>query len=173
MYKIRGEVVEDIQKIKEVNDQAFGQENEAMLVEAIRKSDSFIPDLSLVAETNDGDVIGHILFSLISIETTDGNESVLALAPMAVKPEWQNKGVGSSLVREGLERCKAADYRSVVVLGHPEFYPRFGFVRASTKGIRLPFEVSDEVFMIHELVPGILEGIEGTVRYPEAFSEVE
>ncbi|WP_408010441.1 GNAT family N-acetyltransferase [Pseudalkalibacillus sp. A8] len=170
MYKIRGEVVEDIQKIKEVNDQAFGQENETRLIEAIRKSDSFIPELSLVAKTGDGDVIGHILFSLISIETKDGEESVLALAPMAVKPDCQNKGVGSALVRVGLERCEAAGYRSVVVLGHPEFYPRFGFVRASTKGIRPPFEVPDAAFMVNELVPGSLEGTKGTVQYPEAFS---
>ncbi|WP_260412159.1 GNAT family N-acetyltransferase [Alkalihalobacillus sp. TS-13] len=156
----------DIPKIKEVNDLAFGQENEARLIEGVRKSDAFIPELSLVAETESGDVIRHILFSRISIKTGGGSEPTLALAPMAVKPDWQIKGVGSALVRDGLNRCIEAGFGSVVVLGHSKFYPRFGFIRASTKGIHPPFEIPDEAFMVYEAVPGQLDGIEGTVQYP-------
>ncbi|WP_261132101.1 GNAT family N-acetyltransferase [Bacillus sp. Marseille-Q3570] len=172
MYKIRAEHETDIPKIKEVNVLAFGQENEARLIEGIRNSDAFIPELSLVAVTEDGDVIGHILFSRISIKTAGGSEPTLALAPMAVKPDWQNKGIGSALVQEGLQRCVEAGFDAVIVLGHSKFYPRFGFVRASTKGIHPPFEVPDEAFMVYEAMPGILDGIEGTVQYPEAFSAV-
>jgi putative acetyltransferase len=172
MYKIREEQEKDILAIKEVNGLAFGRENESRLIEAIRNSEYFVPQLSLVAETDTHEIIGHILFSMIFIETKNGPIQSLVLAPMAVKPKFQNQGVGSALVREGLKRCAELGYQSVVVLGHPDFYPKFGFIPASTKGIKAPFEVPDEVFMIYETKPGALNGVKGIVKYPEAFSEV-
>jgi len=112
--------------IHEINVLAFGQENEARLVENLRKSHSFNAQLSLTA-VEEGRVVGHILFSPITIETKKGSLPALALAPMAVHPEFQSQGVGSKLVREGLERCRNLGHKIVVVVGHPEFYPRFGF----------------------------------------------
>lgn len=171
-YNVRREQEKDILAIKEVNDLAFGQENEARLIEAIRNSEYFVPDLSLVAETDKQEIIGHILFSVITIETKNGPVRTLALAPMAVKPKYQNQGIGSSLVREGLRRSKELGYTAVIVLGHAKYYPKFGFTPASDKGIRPPFKVRDEVFMVYETEPGALNYVEGTVNYPEAFSVV-
>ncbi|TDL80515.1 GNAT family N-acetyltransferase [Peribacillus frigoritolerans] len=171
MIKIRQEAPSDISAIKKVNDAAFGQENEANLIHTIRKSPSFVPELSLVAENEE--IVGHILFTKITIETENGSEvPSLALAPMAVKPEFQKEGIGSQLVREGLKRCREHGYDSVIVLGHPEFYPKFGFVPASTKGIKPPFTVPDEVFMLIELKSGALDEAAGVVKYPPAFMNV-
>lgn len=172
MTDIRQEKATDIQAIKEVNDLAFGQENESKLIQEIRESKYFVPELSLVAVIDSEEVIGHILFSQITIETENGSIPSLALAPMAVKPEFQKHGIGSLLVNEGLMRCKAKGNGSVIVLGHPEFYPKFGFVRASGKGIKPPFEVPDEVFMLIELEKDALDHAEGTVKYPAAFLNV-
>lgn len=172
MFIIRKERLEDHEEIKELNNEAFGTENEAKLIEAIRSSTKFINELSLVAETSSKEIIGHILFSKITIETANGAVDSLALAPMAVKPNFQNRGVGSSLVREGLQRCKQLGYSSVIVLGHPSFYPKFGFVTAASKGIRPPFKVSEEVFMVFEVKENALENVNGIVKYPEAFSNV-
>ncbi|MGM7700600.1 GNAT family N-acetyltransferase [Pseudalkalibacillus sp. Hm43] len=174
MYTIRAEQPSDVEKIREVNDSAFEQENEGKLIAKLRESEAFVEELSLVAETEQQEIIGHILFSRIRIETESGmvDSHSLALAPMAVKPESQNKGIGSALVREGLKRAEEIGYESVVVLGHPTYYPKFGFIPASEKGIKPPFDVSDEVFMVLELDPGALDEVEGTVRYPDAFLEV-
>ncbi len=172
LYNVREEQEKDILAIKKVNDLAFGQENEARLIEAIRKSEYFVPELSLVAETDKHEVIGNILFSGITIETEIGPVRSLALAPLAVTPKYQNQGVGSSLVREGLRRSKELGFTSVIVLGHAEYYPKFGFTTASDKDIKPPFKVRDEAFMIYELRPGALNYVQGTVNYPEAFSVV-
>ena len=96
----------------------------------------------------------------------------LALAPMAVHPEFQSQGIGSRLVREGLERCRNLGHRIVVVVGHPEFYPRFGFTPARAKGLEAPFPVPDEAFMVTELVPGALDGVSGMIVYPAPFEGV-
>jgi putative acetyltransferase len=172
LNNIRVEQENDFQAVKEVNDLAFGQEGESNLIDKIRKSAAFIPDLSLVVETEDKEIVGHILFSIVVIETEEGNVQSLALAPVAVKPDYQNEGIGSSLIREGLKRSKELGYRSVIVLGHSTYYPRFGFIPASEKDIKSPFEVPDEAFMVIELQKGALDGVQGTVSYPEAFSEV-
>lgn len=172
LNNIRVEQENDFQAIKEVNDLAFGQEGESNLIDKIRKSSAFISDLSLVVETEDKEIVGHILFSIVVIETAEGNVQSLALAPVAVKPDYQNEGIGSSLIREGLKRSKELGYRSVIVLGHSTYYPRFGFIPASEKDIKSPFEVPDEAFMVIELQKGALDGVQGTVSYPEAFSEV-
>ena len=172
LNNIRVEQENDFQAVKEVNDLAFGQEGESNLFDKIRKSAAFIPDLSLVVETEDKEIVGHILFSIVVIETEEGNVQSLALAPVAVKPDYQNEGIGSSLVWEGLKRSKELRYRSVIVLGHSAYYPRFGFIPASEKDIKSPFEVPDEAFMVFELQKGALDGVQGTVSYPKAFSEV-
>jgi len=168
---IRAEQTDDIAAIQEINRLAFAQEEEALLVQRIRESPGFIPDLSLVA-IKDEKVAGHILFSRIHIETPQGDVEVLSLAPMAVRPEFQNSGIGSDLVREGLKRCRDLDHTIVVVIGHPEYYPRFGFVPARKKGLELNFPVPGEAFMVCELAPDALAGIKGTVKYPPEFEDV-
>jgi putative acetyltransferase len=171
MITIRAEKKEDIAQITTINREAFNGEAEAKLIQLIRESDYFLPNLSLVAEV-DGKVVGHILFSEISIETNSGVVPTLALAPMAVLPTYQKKGIGSLLVKEGLKRCQQQGHASVIVLGHANFYPKFGFVKASLKGIKPPFPVQDEAFMAYEVVPDALKGISGTVKYSKPFSQI-
>ncbi|MDH4218068.1 MAG: N-acetyltransferase [Candidatus Aminicenantes bacterium] len=170
MIIIRSEKNQDIEAIHEVNRLAFGQEDEGLLIQRIRSSSHFIPDLSLVA-VKDGHLVGHILFSRIEIECQHGNKPVLSLAPMAVHPEFQNQGIGSKLVRDGLKRCKNLGHEIVIVIGHPAYYPRFGFAPAREKGLDAPFPVPDEAFMVLELVPDALERVKGMVKYPSAFDE--
>ena len=158
--------------IHEVNTLAFVQENEARLVENIRKSCSFNAQLSLAAVT-EGRVVGHILFSPITIETIKRSLPALTLAPMAVHPEFQNQGIGSKRVREGLERCRNLGHQIVVVVGHPEYYPRFGFTPARVKGLEAPFPVPDEEFMVFELVSVALDGVSGMIVYPAPFGSID
>lgn len=161
---VRAELAEDSALIREVNRLAFGRDSEAELVDALRDSPSWIPELSLVALL-DGEVAGHILFTRITIETAPA----LALAPMAVRPELQRRGIGSELVRRGLAECARLGHRIVVVAGHPAFYPRFGFTPAKPMGLEAPFPVQDAAFLVAELSPGALAGVQGMVRYPRAF----
>jgi len=168
--KIRPETEEDLTKITEVNDLAFGQKNEGILVERLRKTDSFISELSLVAEL-EGKIVGHILFYPVTIRSADSEFLSLSLGPMAVIPELQRLGIGSQLVSEGLQAAKRLGHRSVIVLGHPEYYPRFGFKPASRWNIKAPFDAPDEAFMALELVAGELKDKGGTVEYPEEFTD--
>lgn len=172
-YIIRQEKSGDYSEIREINLRAFeNEENEARLVELIRDSEQFIPELSLVAVKDDGEVVGHILFSIINLVTKQGNVPTLGLAPMAVKPDYQNSGIGTALVYEGLRVCKDLGYKHVFVLGHPNFYPRFGFSPASQFEIDSPFPVPDEVFMALEIKKGSLAGLQGRIEYPPAFNAV-
>ena len=168
---IRPETQNDIRAIRKLNKRAFKGNSDSKLVDALRESDSFIAAFSLVAE-KDGQVVGHILFSPVSIKGLNGPAPALALAPMAVLPEFQNQGIGTALVKRGLEECGKAGHKIVVVVGHPEYYPRFGFVKAGEKGLKLPFEAPPEVFMALELAPGALNGAQGEIIYPPAFHEV-
>ena len=161
---IRPEVPTDYDAIREVNRLAFGGEEEARLVDALR--DFGYLRASLVAEEG-GRVLGHILFGDLPIVTAGGTVDALALAPMAVIPARQRRGIGSLLVREGLRVCGEVGHRIVVVLGHPEFYPRFGFSAKLAEPLKSPY--SGPAFMAVELVPNALEGIEGEVRYPPPF----
>ena len=164
---IRKEKEKDQKDIFEVNKLAFGQEEESQLVDRIRKGINFIPDLSIVAEINNR-VIGHILFSKIRILGSSAFET-LALAPMAVIPEFQGQGIGSRLVRNGIKKAKELGFDSIIVLGHKDYYPRFGFKEASLWDIKCPYQVPDEVFMAIELKDNALEGRAGTVSYPDEF----
>ena len=161
---IRPEMTADHAVIREVNRLAFGCEDEARLVDALR--DGGHTGISLVAE-EDGRVVGHILFSDLPIVTPGGEVQALALAPLAVLPSHQRRGIGSRLVRQGLRSCTGAGHRIVVVLGHPEFYPRFGFSAKTAERLKSPY--SGPAFMAIELVPGALGGVEGEVRYPPPF----
>jgi len=172
MTTIRPETAEDYAAIREVNRLAFGREVEPRLVEALRRLPEFIPELSLVA-IEAGQIVGHILFSPLVIETQEGAVPAVALATLAVRPEFQNQGVGSELVRDGLERCRSLGHRIVVVVGHPKYYPRFGFSPARARGLEAPFPVPDEAFLALEFVPGALDGIVGVVTYPPPFGEIE
>jgi putative acetyltransferase len=163
---VRPEKPEDLSEIRKIIELAFGQAAEADLVDALRRNGKAF--LSLVAE-REGAVIGHILFSAVNFETTEKQVSGQGLAPMAVLPEAQNQGVGSALVNEGLERCRRAGVAYVVVLGHPSYYPRFGFQPASRFGIRSEYEAADEAFMLIELQSRALEGCAGIVKYQAEF----
>ena len=144
---------------------AFDTSLEADLVDALRRRAKGVA--SLVAE-NDGEILGHIMFSRASL-VGEPDASLAALAPMAVIPALQRQGIGSLLVRSGLEECRELGHEAVVVVGHPTYYPRFGFAPASQFGIRCEYDVPPQAFMVFELRPGSLSGKSGTVRYDEAF----
>lgn len=135
----------------------------------IRECDAFVPALSIVAV--DEEIVGHIMLSKITIEQDGASVDSLALAPVSVARGRQKKGIGGKLIAAALEKAKELGYGSVVVLGHPGYYPKFGFKKASEWNIKAPFEVPDEVFMAMELRENALEGVEGIVQYSSAFSE--
>ncbi|MDZ8236942.1 N-acetyltransferase [Nostoc sp. ChiQUE01b] len=166
---IRCETLTDYPAIAQVNTLAFGQDNEAKLVERIRHSDRYIPELSLVAEI-EGMVVGHILFSYIDLANKQTLQ-VLGLAPLAVYPQFQRQGIGSALIKAGLEIAEANKEAIVIVLGHPEFYTRFGFQTSVIYGIESPFPVPEEFFMVKPL-QGYHKKCKGKVVYPPAFDEV-
>jgi putative acetyltransferase len=168
---IRPEIVADYAAISDVIRLAFGREDEAQLVKNLRQTPNFIPELSLVA-TEDGQIVGHILFSEATIETPDGLKVILILAPLAVHPDHQNQATGSHLVRHGLEACRSLGYGAVVVLGHADYYQRFGFSPAIEKGIKLPFQAPESAFMLIELSPRFVENLSGVVNFPPEFDGV-
>jgi len=168
---LRPEQAEDYQGITRVNDVAFKRKAEGKLIEELRKADDFNSNLSIVAET-EAEVIGHILFTPVSIKNNGHQNKSLALAPMAVLPEFQKRSVGKLLVIFGLQIAKESGYESVVVLGYPSYYSKFGFKRASKWNIKSPFPAPDEAFMAIELIPGSLDGISGQVIFPPAFDNV-
>lgn len=165
---IRTEEEKDWVDVHTLNASAFETSAEANLVDALRENSQ--PVVSLVAEANNN-VVGHIMFSPVSL-SGHCDIKIMGLAPMAVAPGHQRKGIGSALVRAGLERCKRLGFGAVVVLGHPAYYPRFGFSPSSRFGIECEYEVPEEVFMIMELKPGYLHGKSGTIEYHAAFSNV-
>jgi putative acetyltransferase len=166
---IRCESSADYAAIAEVNILAFGQENEAKLIEEIRSSQGYIPQLSLVAEL-DNLIVGHILFSYIDL-IGEQSLQVVALAPLAVIPQFQKRGIGSALVQAGLKKANAIKEALVIVLGHPHFYTRFGFEPSVNYKITSPFPVPDDVFMVKPL-QNYQEKYQGKVVYPPAFLTV-
>jgi predicted N-acetyltransferase YhbS len=170
---IRKETSADYDRVIEITEMAFktmpfadGDEHE--LVRRLRKGKYFIPELSLVAESN-GLVIGHILFTPVIIKSNAGVFPSLSLAPVSVHPDYQNNGVGSSLIAEGHRIARILGFKSVIVIGHPEYYPRFGYKKASTCGLKVMFDVPEEAFMALELEENGLYGISGTVIFPDEF----
>jgi len=163
---VRFEQPDDIENIRRIHLEAFETDVEASLVDSLR--DSGVELISLVAEYK-GEIVGHILFSQVSM---DGNCRIMGLAPMAVLPNWQGKGVGTRLVNAGLQACEKAGYEAVVVLGHADYYPRFGFAPSVNFGIKSEYDVPPEVFMVKALRDGALDGITGTVKYHPIFNEI-
>ncbi|MFC2059129.1 GNAT family N-acetyltransferase [Chloroflexota bacterium] len=168
MVTIRPELSEDAADIRRVNEEAFERAVEADLIEKLRARDKVT--LSLVATSEEG-VVGHILFSPVTIESAGQNHAALALGTMSVLPSHQNSGIGSQLVRAGLEECRRLGHEIVVVLGHAEYYPRFGFDKASAHGIGCEYDAPDEAFMVLELRDGALAGKGGTVKYQPEFGD--
>ena len=160
---VRAEQLGDIAAIREVHTEAFGQTAEAHLVDRLR--DDGDATASLVIETGDG-IVGHVLFSQLRIVAPDRDIEAAALAPVAVRPPFQRQGMGSKLIHAGLQRCRELGIEAVVVLGHPAYYPRFGFSAALARGLAAPY--SGPAFMALELIPKCLaDG--GTVHYAAAF----
>ncbi|OMF56795.1 GNAT family N-acetyltransferase [Paenibacillus sp. FSL R5-0490] len=173
---IRQELPADYDSTEEMVKEAFSHEdysdkNEHFLVKRLRNSDVFIPELSLVALTQSKEIVGHILLSKIKISDGEKAGDSLALAPLSVRPGYQGKGIGSQLIRTALNKAKEIGYHSVIVLGHKNYYPKFGFKPASLWNIHAPFEVPDEIFMALELTENALKNAAGVVHYSKAFSE--
>ena len=163
--QIRCERADDWAAIRQVNESAFGCATEATLVAELRRE--ALPVISMVAEDG-GTIVGHIMFSPVVLPGHPALK-VMGLAPMAVLPERQRQGIGSAMVHAGLEACRQLGFGAVVVLGHPGYYPRFGFTPAVRFGIGCEYEVPDEAFMIVELYPGYLVGVTGTFQYHAVF----
>jgi putative acetyltransferase len=166
MVAVRYESPEDVQAIYQVNLAAFARTAEADLVQALRRSAE--PFFSFVAEYNH-EVVGHVAFSPVTI---GGVHRGLGLAPMAVTPFLQRRGIGTTLINASLKSLREKQCAWVVVLGHPSYYPRLGFRPAHEHGITCEYRVSPETFMVLELVPNALEKVTGLVRYHPAFASL-
>ncbi len=166
MTMIRPEQPDDLPWIHAVNALAFGQPDEANLVDQLRDDGDVIASLVAVGDGNEID--GHILFSGLDLLFDDGRAAcVAALAPVAVRPDRQRQGIGKALVRAGIAACKAQGLGAIIVLGHPAYYPQFGFSAALAQNLRSPFP--GDAFMALELIPDMLRGKKGAVRYAKAF----
>jgi putative acetyltransferase len=165
---VRREEPFDADSVRTVNDEAFGSPLEGRIVDRLRAEPGSI---SLVATKNEL-IVGHILFTPVSLDPPPGFR-VAGLGPMSVLPEHQRGGIGSKLIRAGLDACRQRGYSAVVVVGHPEYYPRFGFEPAHTRGLTLPdFEVPQDVFMVIELDATVRDRLKGAVRYRSEFLSV-
>ena len=169
MIKIREEKAEDYDAVREINDKAFGQVEEGRIVDKIREACEEI--ISLVAVEGEK-VVGHIFFSPTEITHNGKTIKGMGLAPMAVHPDYQNKGIGSALVMEGIKRVEETSCPFVIVLGHDKYYPRFGFETASMYSIKPQWDgVPDEAFMIMILDKEIMAGVSGVATYRKEFDE--
>ena len=168
---IEAETEGDYEQITRLHAIAFNGDGEARLVEKLRRTPIYIPELSLVAKYRNA-IIGHILFYPIKINTCRKKCNSLALAPVSVIPSFQNRKVGSRLIKEGLEKAQKLGFKSVIVVGHPEYYPRFGFEKASKYGISAPFHVPDNALFAIELQKDGLKNCSGIIEYPSEYNEI-
>lgn len=168
-FTLRDETPSDLNAVYRVNAQAFETNAEAELVNLLRRREKAV--ISLVAEIY-GKIVGHILFSPLSIEPHHKNWNALGLAPVGVIPAFQNLGIGKALVSMGLDRCRDLGIELVIVLGHPTYYPKFGFQKASDFGLANEYQ-ADEAFMVIELIPDVLKNYEGLVKYAPEFNEMD
>jgi putative acetyltransferase len=169
MLIVRNELPGDALAVREVLVDAFGRAAEADLVDALRARAAVT--LALVA-VEDERIVGHVLFTPVTVGDGEARAPAVALGPLGVLAARQRRGVGATLVRAGLAHCRARGHGAVFVLGHPSYYPRFGFVPARPLGITCPWPAPDEAFMVAELRPGALAGLHGTVRYAPEFDGV-
>ena len=169
MIALREEQAKDIRAIRDVNEIAFGGPAEADVVDKLRQTCSEL--LSIVA-VDGNEIVGHILFSPVTVESNDGVIRGMGLAPMAVLPKHQRKGVGTALIERGLALLRERAYPFVIVLGHADYYPRYGFVPASRYGLESQWEgIPDEAFMITVFDRDVLNGVQGVARYRDVFNE--
>lgn len=166
---VRHETSEDYKAVRQINELVFEQPGESRLVEGLRNQD--IETISLVA-TIDNQIIGHIFFSPVTIEDSKDDFKAMGLAPMAVLPEFQKQGIGSKLVREGIQASKNARYQLIFVLGHPEYYPRFGFSEAMPLGFQCEYEAPSKAWMVLELEKDALSSNGGLVRFNSEFKKI-
>lgn len=172
---IREERPEDHSSVFELIEKAFRNEKysdhqEHFLVERLRKSEAFVPKLSLVAVVENS-IVGHILLTEIDIKTADHKIKSLALAPVSVLPEFQGQGIGGKIIQTAHQIARDLGYQSIILLGHEKYYPKFGYRPADEFGISLPFDVPKENCMAIELQPDALKNIQGAVVYPKEFFE--
>jgi len=165
---IREEGIRDHAAIRVLHRAIFGRENESMLVDRLRDDGMHV--VSLVAEDDDSQVVGHVLFSDVLIETQKGPMLGAALAPIGVRASRQKTGIGSELIKEGFEICRERGRVAVVVLGDPKYYSRFGFRSEPARRLMSPYSDAGRSWMAVELVPGVLKDVYGLVRYPDAFA---
>lgn len=149
----------------------MSDQQEHILVKKLRNSEAFIPELSLVALNQNQKIVGHLMLTINKIINKNTKARSLSLAPVSVLPSFQNKGIGTRLIKEALKRAKELGYESIIVLGHPDYYSKFDFQPASFWDIKAPYDIPDEVFMALELADSALEDVQGVVKYPEAFNE--
>ncbi len=175
VFEIRQEQEKDYNTVHQVIELAFrdmedSDHSEPFLVDRLRQTDAFIPELSLVAEIG-GEIIGHILMTKVEIVSENKSVTSLGLAPVSVLPAYQNRGVGSVLIREAHRRAAELGYGSAVLLGHKDYYPRFGYKQAIDFGIEFPFDVPHEYCMAVELRPESLKDVQGMIQYAKPFME--
>lgn len=169
MVTIRPEQPEDTRAVRAVNEAAFGVPTEGAIVDSLRTA---CPDAVSLVALDDGQVVGHIFFSPVLISGKGGTVQGMGLAPMAVLPERQRQGIGTLLVRAGIQALRERKCPFIIVVGHPEYYPRFGFSLASQHGLSCQWEgVPDEAFMVLVLEGEAMTGVSGTARYREEFDQ--
>jgi putative acetyltransferase len=169
LINIRQEQPEDIAAIRSLNIEAFGRPQEANLIEMLRTSGGIL--LSLVA-ANEDQIVGHILYSPVTVGSGEKKIAGAGLGPMAVLPEYQRRGIGAKLIEFGTKRLKQSGCPFIVVLGHAEYYPRFGFRAASEYGLKCEWNVPDNAFMALVLDESKISGLSGLAKYQGEFSSV-
>ena len=167
---IRSERIEDIAFIRDVHNAAFEGTAEGKLVDLLRDGGYFTPEMSLVCTHDNNKIVGHVLFSDISLKTDDTKIKTAALAPVAVRPDYQAQGIGSALIDQGIDNLKILGYEAILVLGHPAYYPRFGFNRDLAKDIECKYQC--DAFMGLELVKNALKNKPMIGEYPKPFNAV-